>query len=749
MYLKDRVPLPINYNPILVLVNDPKPGYNDQVIRATNMLISSLRILKSLRAGILAPEVFHLNPKKSDTDLFYTVTGLLPSSVSWYGAYLFKAFPLDMSQYGNLFNSTRVPCVGKDKIVKNDKANHMLVMRNGNFYVFDALDKNGNILPPSDLLACIDYITKDASAASEFPIGVLTSENRDVWAKARQELEAQGNAEVLNIIDSSIFNLSLDDEAVGSNREKLLRSYLHSDGANRWFDKSFSLIIGKDGTAGINFEHSWGDGVAVLRYFTDMFKDSTNKPQVHPDTKSNFDAANHVRKLEFKLNDSIKKSIAEAKRKHAEISKSLAFDVLEMHNYGKKLCKKHGVSPDSIMQLGFQVGYHKLSGKNVATYESCSTAAFRHGRTETMRPCTMATQAVCNAINGSNQPSNAELLTMIKKCSEVHGNLTKDAAMGQGFDRHLFGLRRLAEQKGALPAIFSDPAYAAINHNILSTSTLSSDIVMAGAFGPVVKDGLGIGYSIMNDMLGAIVSSYPPNNNGAGFVSALKTAYENIFNVLETSNNCNKTRHCSRRIGSNNYFISEPFVSQGFRIMPLIIWLVIVMFILQTTNPSVFKIISTKSKYPPLRPVIDTPLKVIIQRETIVKCCSNSRCRTSNNMSTPLSSTRGVLIKTSSIAEKTIKGSAVTSTAAQDLIPMTALSFDSSTSSTETTSISTIAMPTTTITTTTPTSTTTTTPTTTPTKRCNGVLDRTCRPKTACTIDSNLASQLQMSGAST
>jgi carnitine O-palmitoyltransferase 2 len=46
--------------------------------------------MKSLKAGVLGPEVFHLNPKKSDTDMFYTVTGLLPSFVSWYGAYLFK-----------------------------------------------------------------------------------------------------------------------------------------------------------------------------------------------------------------------------------------------------------------------------------------------------------------------------------------------------------------------------------------------------------------------------------------------------------------------------------------------------------------------------------------------------------------------------------------------------------------------------------------------------------------------------------
>lgn len=45
--------------------------------------------MKSIRAGILEPEVFHLNPKKSDTELFRTVTRLLPSSLSWYGAYLF------------------------------------------------------------------------------------------------------------------------------------------------------------------------------------------------------------------------------------------------------------------------------------------------------------------------------------------------------------------------------------------------------------------------------------------------------------------------------------------------------------------------------------------------------------------------------------------------------------------------------------------------------------------------------------
>lgn len=84
LYLRDRVPLPINYNPMIVFQNDVKPEYNDQLIRSTNILISAVRFMLSLRDQILEPEVYHLNPKKSDTLLFRTVTGMLPEAVSWY-----------------------------------------------------------------------------------------------------------------------------------------------------------------------------------------------------------------------------------------------------------------------------------------------------------------------------------------------------------------------------------------------------------------------------------------------------------------------------------------------------------------------------------------------------------------------------------------------------------------------------------------------------------------------------------------
>lgn len=79
------------------------------------------------------------------------------------------------------------------------------------------------------------------------------------------------------------------------------------------------------------------------------------------------------------------------------------------------------------------MAYHKVFGNFVATYESCSTAAFKHGRTETVRPCTSATKEFALKFNGKNKPSKGDLIEMMKKCSAIHGNLTKEAAMGKFF----------------------------------------------------------------------------------------------------------------------------------------------------------------------------------------------------------------------------------------------------------------------------------------------------------------------------
>lgn len=69
----------------------------------------------------------------------------------------------------------------------------------------------------------------------------------------------------------------------------------------RWFDKSFTLIVTRDGKASVNFEHSWGDGVAVMRFINESLKDATQRPSVHPgparSRRSGIDPTQHVRRL--------------------------------------------------------------------------------------------------------------------------------------------------------------------------------------------------------------------------------------------------------------------------------------------------------------------------------------------------------------------------------------------------------------------------------------------------------------------
>lgn len=429
MYLSARDSVVLNFNPFMSFNPDPRPEFNQQLLRASNMVCSAVRFMKTLRAGVLEPEVFHLNPERSNTDAFKRLIRWVPSSLSWYGAYMVNAYPLDMSQYFRLFNSSRIPKRHRDELFTDESGRHLLVMRKGHMYVFDVLDGDGNLVAPALIQSNLQHILNDPAPPPSLPVGVLTSENRDVWADLRQQLEAAGNAEQLRVVDSALFCLSLDDEDM-KDHIHTSHNMLHGDGCNRWYDKSFSVIVARDGTAAINFEHSWGDGVAVLRFQNEVFKDSTERPQLHPDAGP-APPASGVRRLDFLLDAALESGIQRAKERFDSDVSRLTIAAMEFRRGGKEQLKRSRLSPDAVAQLSFQMGFLRQYGSTVATYESCSTAAFRHGRTETIRPATVHTQRCAHAFVHEPQKHSVEQLQqMLRDCSHYHGQLTKEAAMG-------------------------------------------------------------------------------------------------------------------------------------------------------------------------------------------------------------------------------------------------------------------------------------------------------------------------------
>jgi carnitine O-palmitoyltransferase 2 len=139
----------------------------------------------------------------------------------------------------------------------------------------------------------------------------------------------------------------------------------------------------------------------------------------------------------------------------------------------------------------------------------------------------------------SKNPSNAELVSILRDCSKAHNQLTKEAAMGNGFDRHLFAMRYYAQKKGKLPDFYLDPSYKLINHNILSTSTLAHPAVLTGGFAPVVRDGFGLGYRILDNSLGACVSSYESRDLN-GFVGCLSETFQKLKELMQSTKDVQK-----------------------------------------------------------------------------------------------------------------------------------------------------------------------------------------------------------------
>lgn len=91
-------------------------------------------------------------------------------------------------------------------------------------------------------------------SVGEEHLAALTAGDRKTWAQVRSTVFAKGvNRASLHTIETSAFVLSLDDEPYEfdiKQPEKLDRYgaiLLHGKGCDRWFDKSFTVCIGKNG----------------------------------------------------------------------------------------------------------------------------------------------------------------------------------------------------------------------------------------------------------------------------------------------------------------------------------------------------------------------------------------------------------------------------------------------------------------------------------------------------------------------
>ncbi|KAI9372705.1 Choline/Carnitine o-acyltransferase-domain-containing protein [Aspergillus egyptiacus] len=445
-YLNCDSPVVLNLNPFFLLEDDPTPARNNQVTRAASLVVSALSFVRAVRREELSPD---------------TVRGT----------------PLCMYQYSRLFGTARIPTDNGCVISQDPNAKHIVVMCRGQFYWFDVLDANHDqIMTEKDIIMNLEVILADAEQtpiqeAAKGALGVLSTENRKVWSGMREILTKDpqsNNAEGLHILDTALFVLCLDDTEPHSTSElcanmlcgtsEVEKGVQVGTCTNRWYDK-LQIIVCKNGSAGINFEHTGVDGHTVLRFASEVYTDTilrfartingqapslwaTTSPDPskrHP--RSFGDVSPTPRKLEWDLVPELSIAIRFAESHLADLLQQHEFQVLDFDGYGKNFITSMGFSPDAFVQMAFQAAYYGLYGQVVNTYEPAMTKAFLHGRTEAIRTVTNEVVDFLKAFWGDNPAE--EKVNALRKATERHTAITKECSKGQGQDRHLYALYNL------------------------------------------------------------------------------------------------------------------------------------------------------------------------------------------------------------------------------------------------------------------------------------------------------------------
>ncbi|KIJ62738.1 hypothetical protein HYDPIDRAFT_114433 [Hydnomerulius pinastri MD-312] len=410
-----------------------------------------------------------------------------------------RGMPLCMDSYKWLFHSSRYPVKPSDTAAKFDPTthNHVVFVRKNKFFEVPLASPDGQELSAAELEVQIERVIKLAGDDKGVPIGALTSENRDIWADAREALLAASplNAKSLERIESSAIIVCLDDTKPIT-REDISWACWVGDGRNRFYDKH-QLLVFDNGRSGFLGEHSCMDGTPTLRLNEFILATlAGNKVDLGPPrSSSTASGLPQPTELKFELDAKSTTYIKEACQHFDELVGQHDMEVLHYEGYGKDLMKKFKASPDAWAQLVKQLAFHKMFNRPGVTYESCQTRKYQQGRTEVIRSASSESKAWAESMLNPEESDEHRAL-LFRQAVARHLQYAAWAADGQGVDRHFFGLKRMLREGETTPAIYTDPAFSKTNHWELSTSQLSSRFLDGWGYGEVVTDGYGLSYSI-------------------------------------------------------------------------------------------------------------------------------------------------------------------------------------------------------------------------------------------------------------
>ncbi|XP_063792551.1 carnitine O-acetyltransferase isoform X2 [Pseudophryne corroboree] len=454
---------------------------------------------------------------------------------------------LCMNQYYQILSSCRIPGPKHDSVVNYSQVKkpptHITVVHNFQFFELDVYNSDRTPLTEDQIFSQLEKIWGTSLQTNKEPIGILTTNHRNSWAKAYNNLiKDKTNKESVRTIQKSIFTVCLDapmprvsDELYMS---RVAAQMLHGGGSrlntgNRWFDKTLQFIVAEDGSCGLVYEHAPAEGPPIVALL-DHVVEYTKKPDF---VRSPMIPLPMPKKLRFNITPEIKTDIEKAKQNLNIMVHDLDIKVFVFRVFGKNFPKAEKLSPDAFIQVALQLAYYRMYGCACATYESASLRMFHLGRTDTIRSASVQSLEFVKGMEDSGKP-NQEKVDLLRKAVQAHRTYADMAINGNAIDRHLLGLKLQAiEDLVSIPEIFMDTSFAMAMHFNLSTSQVPAKTDCVMCFGPVVPDGYGVCYNPMEDHINFSVSAFNScaETNAARMAHYLEKALCDIQKLIQST----------------------------------------------------------------------------------------------------------------------------------------------------------------------------------------------------------------------
>lgn len=419
----------------------------------------------------------------------------------------------EASAYLNFFRSCRIP--GKDQdtfyVAPLTKvSNHVIFILDNHFYVLPVTDEKGQLYSNRWLQREIAQLIQMKKASGP-NVTAFTGLDRNASFEVYQELcGSPQNKKNFDIIHDALVVISLDQEQANE-KVDLIEAALYQP-EQHYFSKTIQIKLDREQNMSFNFEHTGIDGLPtfqIAKRFYQQLEQAIEETGIIP--------LESINSLSWELNESQIILLQNAEKKTIHQGNQLVIITNHFTEYGKEQLKKLNYSPDGFFHMALQLAQYRLFGELQSVYEPVGMRQFYQGRTECARSVSNEKLAFIQAYEADSLTVEKEsLVELFSQAVTAHVIRLKMCQNGFGVERHLFGLKNMAQKwHKEVPDLFSTKAFQKLSTDFISTSGVAADFMTSMAFAPVTKDGFGLYYGILADEIRLTVSTNRENQKTA------------------------------------------------------------------------------------------------------------------------------------------------------------------------------------------------------------------------------------------